>query len=96
MSFTFSGRSVAIVAPKGATRGSAKVYVDGVLKTTVDLHASSTVAQGVVYSLGVVDERTGIPSRSSWSARPAIPASTSTRSSWCAEPGHDPRYVVIE
>ena len=42
MTFRFTGRAFAIVAPKGPTRGSFKLYVDGVLVGTVDLHRSSS------------------------------------------------------
>jgi hypothetical protein len=38
------------VAYKGPSRGSAQVFVDGVLKATVNLNASSTVARPQVYA----------------------------------------------
>ena len=47
--FAFTGREVAWVAAKGASRGHARVYVDGVLRTTVDLHAASTRYRRVVF-----------------------------------------------
>lgn len=37
--FTYSGRSAAYVATKGPDRGQVKIYVDGVLRGTVDLFA---------------------------------------------------------
>jgi hypothetical protein len=37
--FTFTGRGVAWVGPKGATRGSARVYIDGVYVRTVSFYA---------------------------------------------------------
>ena len=40
-SYTFTGRSVAWVSSRGSSRGSAKVYIDGVLAATVNLNASS-------------------------------------------------------
>jgi PKD repeat protein len=40
MTYTFSGRAIAWVAPRGATRGQVRVYIDGVLKATIDLGAS--------------------------------------------------------
>jgi subtilisin family serine protease len=49
-SFRITGRSFAWVAPKGPTRGSAKVYVDGVYRTTVSLYASSTVYRRIVFA----------------------------------------------
>jgi subtilisin family serine protease len=50
MSFTFTGRSVALVAPKGASRGSVKIYVDGVYDSTVSLYRSSPISRVVVFS----------------------------------------------
>ena len=38
---TFSARGVAIVAPVGPTRGSARVYVDGAYRGTISFRASS-------------------------------------------------------
>ena len=48
MSFRFTGRAVAIVAPKGASRGSAKLYVDGVYVSTVNLYRSVWKPRNVV------------------------------------------------
>ncbi len=47
--FTFSGRSVAWVATRDRTRGSARVYVDGTYRTTVNLHARSLHTRSVVF-----------------------------------------------
>jgi subtilisin len=47
---TFVGRAVAIVGPVGPTRGSARVYVDGVYRTTVSFRASRNKSRRVVYS----------------------------------------------
>jgi hypothetical protein len=41
VSFRFTGRAIAWVAPRGGTRGKVRVYVDGVLKATVDLGLGS-------------------------------------------------------
>jgi uncharacterized protein YkwD len=49
-SFTFSGSSVGWVALKSTSGGSADVYVDGVLKVTVSLYASTTSYRPVVYA----------------------------------------------
>ena len=38
--FTFTGRAVGILAPRGPNLGFAQVYVDGVLKATIDLSAA--------------------------------------------------------
>ena len=47
---TFTGRAVAWVAPRGPTRGSAKIYVDGVYIRTLSLHAAVSVSRRVVFS----------------------------------------------
>ncbi len=46
--FRFSGRAVALVAPKGPAMGSAKVYVDGVYLRTISLRASTARSRQVV------------------------------------------------
>jgi beta-glucanase (GH16 family) len=48
--FTFTGKGVSWVAARGAGRGKANVYVNGVLRATVDLYASTTLKQRVVWS----------------------------------------------
>jgi hypothetical protein len=48
VTFRFTGRAVAIVAPVGPTRGSARLYVDGTYVSTVDLHRSSSTPRIVV------------------------------------------------
>jgi parallel beta-helix repeat protein len=50
-SFTFTGRSVAWIAPVGRTRGSARVYVDGTYRSTVSLYRSSTSSRQVLYRM---------------------------------------------
>ena len=47
----FTGRGVAIVAPTSAVRGKASVYIDGVLRTTIDLRTSTIRHRRVVYAL---------------------------------------------
>jgi hypothetical protein len=47
---TVTGRSVEWVARKGPTRGRAQVYVNGVLKATVDLYASTYQNQRVAWA----------------------------------------------
>jgi hypothetical protein len=47
--FRFKGSAVAWAGAVGPDRGRAAVYVDGVLKTTVDLHATSFRAQNILY-----------------------------------------------
>ncbi len=39
--YTFTGRSIALVTTKGPTRGKGKVYVDGALAATVDLYGAT-------------------------------------------------------
>ena len=48
--YTFTGRSIAWVGLKGVGRGKANVYVNGVLKATVDLYSATTKKQLVVWS----------------------------------------------
>lgn len=45
----FTGRDVAWVAETGPGKGKAKVYVDGVLKATVDLYAATDAPRRIVY-----------------------------------------------
>jgi hypothetical protein len=47
--FTFTGRDVAWVAEKGIGKGRAKVYVDGHLRTTVDLAATLDTPRQIVF-----------------------------------------------
>ena len=46
--FRFTGRAFALITPKGPTRGSLKLYVDGAYVGTVSLHRSSSVPRVVV------------------------------------------------
>jgi hypothetical protein len=50
VSYTFTGKSIAWVGLKAATRGKANVYVNGVLKATVDLYSPTTLRQRIVWS----------------------------------------------
>ncbi len=50
VTFHFTGRAFALIAPKGPTRGSAKLYVDGKYISTVSLYRSSWVPMLVVAS----------------------------------------------
>jgi Predicted glycosyl hydrolase len=49
-SYAFTGRAIAWVTTLGPDRGSAKVYVDGVLVATLDLHANATTYRRVVFA----------------------------------------------
>ena len=49
-SLTFTGSQFAWIAPKGPTRGSARIYVDGVSVAAVSLYATSTQSRRVVYT----------------------------------------------
>src|SRR5207245_6854556 len=49
VSQTFTGSGIAWVAYRGPTRGKARVYIDGVLITTVDLYASTGRGKVVVF-----------------------------------------------
>jgi hypothetical protein len=48
--YTFTGRKIAWVGLKGANRGKAQVFVNGVLKATVDLYSATTLKQRIVWS----------------------------------------------
>ena len=48
-SYTFTGRAIAWVSTRGPARGSAKVYIDGVLAATVNLNHSSTSYRYVAF-----------------------------------------------
>ncbi|MBA2382664.1 MAG: glycoside hydrolase family 25 protein [Chloroflexi bacterium] len=48
--YSFSGSSVAWVAARGSTRGSAKVYVDGVYAATVSLHSTTGQSRAIVFA----------------------------------------------
>ena len=49
-SFTFTGRAVGILAPRGPNLGFAQVYVDGVLKATIDLSSPSALPSRVIWA----------------------------------------------
>ena len=48
ISFRFTGRAVAVIAPKGTSRGSARLYVDGVYSSTISLYRTSLAPRVVV------------------------------------------------
>jgi len=47
---TFTGSSVAWVAYRGPTRGSADVYLDGVLQATVSLYSTTTQSRTIAFA----------------------------------------------
>ena len=49
-SYTFTGRTIAWVGLKAVTRGKAQVFINGVLKATVDLYSATTKKQLIVWS----------------------------------------------
>ena len=49
--FRFKGSAVAWAGAVGPDRGRANVYIDGVFKKTVDLHATSFRAQNILYQV---------------------------------------------
>jgi hypothetical protein len=53
--FAFTGDEVAWVSTKGANRGKAEVWLDGVKVATVDLYSASTQTRQVVFSQGGLD-----------------------------------------
>ena len=48
--FTTSARAIAIVGRRGPLNGRAKVYVDGVYRSTINLRASSSLSKVVVFN----------------------------------------------
>ena len=89
MTYSFTGKSFAWVSLKASTRGKANIYVNGVLKATVDLKATSTLKQAVVWQTTYTTsaKRTVmIKVLGTWGAR----ASTSTASSTGADRGRKP------
>jgi subtilisin family serine protease len=48
--FSFAGRNVAWVAPKGPDRGKAEVWIDGVKVATVDLYSSSAQPRKMMFT----------------------------------------------
>ncbi|MEO8437633.1 MAG: S8 family serine peptidase [Chloroflexota bacterium] len=48
VTFRFTGRGFAVIAPKGPSRGSAKLYVDGHYISTVSLYRSTTAPRVIV------------------------------------------------
>jgi hypothetical protein len=50
LSMTFTGRSLAIVAPKGPKRGAITIWIDGVVQKVVSLKASTATSRKVVFS----------------------------------------------
>jgi hypothetical protein len=53
--FSFTGRSAAIVAPVGPTRGSMKVYVDGIYRRTVTSYATANGYRRILYEVTWVE-----------------------------------------
>jgi N-acetylmuramoyl-L-alanine amidase/Bacterial Ig-like domain len=49
-SLTTTARSLAFVSTVGPSRGAVRVYVDGVLRTTIDLYATTTSYRRVVFA----------------------------------------------
>jgi hypothetical protein len=48
--FTFTGTKAAYIASKNTTGGKVAIYIDGVLKTTVNLYSATTQEQSTVYT----------------------------------------------
>ncbi|MEP6639637.1 MAG: S8 family peptidase [Chloroflexota bacterium] len=48
VTFRFTGRAFAVIAPRGPTRGSARLYVDGRYVSTVSLYRSSSAPRVMV------------------------------------------------
>jgi hypothetical protein len=54
VTFTFSGRTGAVVAPLSSIRSSFKVYVDNVYMKTVSLYSATTKPPTVVFTTGTL------------------------------------------
>jgi hypothetical protein len=52
--FHFSGRQIAWVATRNAKRGSARVFVDGTLAGTVNLHSATAMHRRIVFARAFV------------------------------------------
>lgn len=50
MTMSFTGRSINVIAPRGPTRGSFSVYLDGTYVQTISLRSSSTSSRIVVFA----------------------------------------------
>jgi hypothetical protein len=50
VSYTTTARSLSFITTRSSIRGSATIYIDGVLAATVDLHASTATYQFVAFS----------------------------------------------
>ena len=46
---SFTGRSIAWIAPRMSTRGVADVYVDGIYAATVDLYSATSLSRSIVF-----------------------------------------------
>ncbi len=50
MTVSFTGRAIAVVAPRSSTRGAFRVYIDGTLITTIDLARATSQPRRAVFS----------------------------------------------
>ncbi len=50
VSLPFTGRAIALVAPTGPSRGTARIWIDGTLVTSINLHTSVLQARRIVYA----------------------------------------------
>jgi hypothetical protein len=50
VTFSFTGRAVAFLSYKSTTRGSVRIYVDGVLKKTVSLYSTTVRTRQLVFA----------------------------------------------
>ena len=49
-SLKFTGRSVALIGPKGSTRGQAKIYIDGKYVKTINLYSRTYRSRQIVFA----------------------------------------------
>jgi hypothetical protein len=50
LSFTFTGHAVALVAPRSLAHGRAKIYIDGVYITTINMHTKTSTSRYVAFT----------------------------------------------
>lgn len=72
--FSFSGTGISWIGPSGPTRGSARVYVDGVLRATVSAYASRFTARSALFAISLPSGRHSLTIEVLGTARHAVVA----------------------
>ena len=50
LSFAFTGHAIALVGPRSLAHGKAKIYVDGVYMTTINMHTRTSTSRFVAFT----------------------------------------------